>query len=104
MLRILMDNIYTNQQYLKANPTWHDEDSPWKASQVMALLTRNRLAVKKVAEISSDSSSASVRLHPMAPCSSCLAIGHPAPCSFGESNSSTSKDKSAVGRVVTSLG
>ena len=51
MLRILMDNIYTNQQYLKANPTWHDEDSPWKASQVMALLTRNRLAVKKVAEI-----------------------------------------------------
>ena len=51
MLRILMDNIYTNQQYLKANPTWHDEDSPWKASQVMALLARNRLAAKKVAEI-----------------------------------------------------
>ena len=51
MLRILMNNIYTNQAYLKANPTWHDEDSPWKASQVMALLARNRLAAKKVAEI-----------------------------------------------------
>lgn len=46
-----MDNIYTNQEYLKKNPTWHDEDSPWKASQVMELLGRNNIEIQKVAEI-----------------------------------------------------
>ena len=46
-----MDNIYTNQEYLFKNPTWHDEDSPWKASQIMELLGRNKINLKKVAEI-----------------------------------------------------
>jgi SAM-dependent methyltransferase len=46
-----MDNIYTNQEYLRKNPTWHDEDSPWKASQIMELLARNKIDVQKVAEI-----------------------------------------------------
>ena len=46
-----MDNIYTNQEYLFKNPTWHDEDSPWKASQIMELLGRNKINFKKVAEI-----------------------------------------------------
>ena len=46
-----MENIYTNQEYLKKNPTWHDEDSPWKASQIMELLTRNKIKFQKVAEI-----------------------------------------------------
>jgi SAM-dependent methyltransferase len=46
-----MDNIYINQEYLSKNPTWHDEDSPWKASQIMELLGRNKINFKKVAEI-----------------------------------------------------
>jgi len=46
-----MDNIYINQEYLFKNPTWHDEDSPWKASQIMELLGRNKINFKKVAEI-----------------------------------------------------
>jgi len=46
-----MDNIYINQEYLLKNPTWHDEDSPWKASQIMELLGRNKINFKKVAEI-----------------------------------------------------
>jgi hypothetical protein len=37
-----MDNIYSNQAHLKSNLSWHDEDSPWKASQVMALLARTQ--------------------------------------------------------------
>lgn len=46
-----MDNIYTNQEYLRKNPTWHDEDSPWKASQVSELLGRNKIQFLTVAEI-----------------------------------------------------
>ena len=46
-----MDNIYINQEYLLKNPTWHDEDSPWKASQIIELLGRNKITFNKVAEI-----------------------------------------------------
>jgi hypothetical protein len=44
-----MDNIYTNQAHLKVNLSWHDEDSPWKASQVMALLARTQFDAAAVA-------------------------------------------------------
>ena len=46
-----MNSIYTNREYLQKNPTWHDEDSPWKASQVVRLLARNKLVLATVAEI-----------------------------------------------------
>jgi SAM-dependent methyltransferase len=46
-----MDNIYINKEYLQKNPTWHDEDSPWKASQIIELLGRKKITFNKVAEI-----------------------------------------------------
>lgn len=46
-----MSNIYTNQEYLQKNPTWHEEDSPWKALQILKLLERNGLQPQSVAEI-----------------------------------------------------
>jgi SAM-dependent methyltransferase len=46
-----MSSIYTNKEYLQKNPTWHDEDSPWKASQIARLLARNKLVLATVAEI-----------------------------------------------------
>jgi hypothetical protein len=46
-----MSDIYTNEEYLKKNPSWHEEDSPWKASQIFKLLERNKLSVDTVAEI-----------------------------------------------------
>jgi len=35
-------SIYTDGTYLGRYPTWHSEDSAWKANQVMRMLARNR--------------------------------------------------------------
>ncbi|MEI9958754.1 MAG: class I SAM-dependent methyltransferase [Ferruginibacter sp.] len=40
-----------NSNYLHANPTWHVEDSPWKATQILKLIERNKLQPKSVVEI-----------------------------------------------------
>jgi 2-polyprenyl-3-methyl-5-hydroxy-6-metoxy-1,4-benzoquinol methylase len=49
----MTDKIYTevNGEYLKNNPTWHIEDSPWKAKQILKMLSRNPINPKSVAEI-----------------------------------------------------
>jgi 2-polyprenyl-3-methyl-5-hydroxy-6-metoxy-1,4-benzoquinol methylase len=49
----MADKIYTeeNGEYLKNNPTWHIEDSPWKAKQIMKMLSRNPINPKSIAEI-----------------------------------------------------
>lgn len=46
-----MSNIYISSEYLQRNPTWHEEDSPWKALQIWKLLSRNQLQPETVAEI-----------------------------------------------------
>ena len=40
-----------NSEYLKKNPTWHVEDSSWKATQTLKLMERNKLQPKTVVEI-----------------------------------------------------
>lgn len=40
-----------NSNYLQTNPTWHVEDSPWKATQILKMLERNRLQPKSVVEV-----------------------------------------------------
>lgn len=47
------EDIYTkeNGEYLKSNPSWHVEDSPWKAKQILKILSRNRINPKSVAEV-----------------------------------------------------
>ena len=45
------DYVEDNSNYLHANPTWHVEDSPWKATQVLKLIERNQLQPKSIAEI-----------------------------------------------------
>jgi 2-polyprenyl-3-methyl-5-hydroxy-6-metoxy-1,4-benzoquinol methylase len=49
----MTENIYTeeNGEYLKNNPTWHVEDSPWKAKQIIKMLNRNPINPKSIAEI-----------------------------------------------------
>lgn len=44
-------DIYTNGQYLRNNPTWHVEVSPWKAGQIMKMIDRNHLAPRTVCEV-----------------------------------------------------
>lgn len=41
----------TNSDYLNHNPTWHVEDSPWKATQIIDLIKRNNLSLRTVVEI-----------------------------------------------------
>lgn len=45
--------VYTeeNSTYKAANPSWHVEDSPWKATQVLKMIERNKLKPKSIVEI-----------------------------------------------------
>lgn len=49
----MTEKIYTeeNGEYLKNNPTWDVEDSPWKAKQIIKMLNRNSINPKSIAEI-----------------------------------------------------
>ena len=40
-----------NGKYLKSNPTWHVEDSPWKANQILKMLERNSIEFTSIVEI-----------------------------------------------------
>jgi SAM-dependent methyltransferase len=44
-------SIYSNAEYLASNPTWHSEDSPWKAQNIYDILLHNNLKPPRVAEI-----------------------------------------------------
>ena len=43
--------VAENSEYLKNNPTWHIEDSPWKATQILKMIERNKLHPSSVVEI-----------------------------------------------------
>jgi len=42
---------YTEGDYLDKNPTWHEEDSAWKARHVLEMLSRNDLHPASVCEV-----------------------------------------------------
>lgn len=46
-----MNNIYISGEYLKKNPSYHVEDSPWKAQQILKMLSKHKLHVSTVAEV-----------------------------------------------------
>jgi SAM-dependent methyltransferase len=46
-----MDTIYTDGTYLRNNPDWHVDDSPWKARHIARMLERNGLAPMSVCEV-----------------------------------------------------
>ncbi len=49
--KIMMEKLYTSGAYQEKNPTWHIEESPWKARQVMRMMTRNHIAPKTICEV-----------------------------------------------------
>jgi SAM-dependent methyltransferase len=49
--RIEDESIYSNAEYLANNPTWHVEDSPWKAQKIYDILIRNNLKPSRIAEV-----------------------------------------------------
>lgn len=46
-----METIYTDGTYLRNNPGWHVDDSPWKAKHVARMLERHAIVPATVCEI-----------------------------------------------------
>ena len=46
-----MSTIYADRTYKNHNPTWHTEDSEWKAQQILKMLARHDLSLKTVCEV-----------------------------------------------------
>ena len=46
-----MESIYTDGTYLRNNPDWHVDDSPWKAKHVAMMLERHGIVPQSVCEI-----------------------------------------------------
>lgn len=46
-----MESIYISGEYLKASPTWHAEDSPWKADRISEIISNNDIHSTRIAEI-----------------------------------------------------
>ena len=46
-----MKNTYTDGTYYTNNPTWHSEDSHWKAKKILSLIKKNNLVSKTICEV-----------------------------------------------------
>lgn len=47
-----MENkAYTDGTYLQNNPTWHQEDSPWKARQIAKMFRANNLSPSTICDL-----------------------------------------------------
>ncbi len=47
----MIETLYTSGSYLEKNPSWHVEESPWKAVQVLRMLARNQLHPRTICEV-----------------------------------------------------
>lgn len=46
-----MQTIYQSEVYAELNPSWHEEDSPWKARQIETILRKNEIAFGNACEV-----------------------------------------------------
>ncbi|MDP4004394.1 methyltransferase domain-containing protein [Methylobacterium sp. NEAU K] len=46
-----MLEIYQNTTYADHNPTWHEEDAPWKAKQITNILSKNKIRFDTLCEV-----------------------------------------------------
>jgi SAM-dependent methyltransferase len=61
---------YTDGQYLENNPTWHVEDSPWKAENVWRMIAKHNLPLSAVAEVGCGAGEILAQLQQRAPAES----------------------------------
>ncbi|HWZ19703.1 MAG TPA: class I SAM-dependent methyltransferase [Ktedonobacteraceae bacterium] len=47
----MVQELYTSGAYLEKNLTWHVEESPWKARQIMRMVRRNHIVPKTICEV-----------------------------------------------------
>jgi SAM-dependent methyltransferase len=57
-----MDKQYQDGDYQAHNPTWHVEDSPWKARQIETILRENKVVAKSICEVGCGAGEILVRL------------------------------------------
>ena len=58
---------YESGDYLANNPTWDEEDSEWKAGQVLKVFARNHLAPKSIVEVGCGAGGILASLHDALP-------------------------------------
>lgn len=46
-----MKNLYLTNEYIKKNPSYHIEDSPWKAKQILKMLKKHNLSISTICEV-----------------------------------------------------
>ncbi len=46
-----IQDIYTKGDYFAKNPTWHEDESPWKAKQIMRMVEKNNLQPNLICEV-----------------------------------------------------
>jgi len=46
-----MRDMYESDSYLQNNPTWHEEDAPWKAAHIARILRKNNVPTRTLCEI-----------------------------------------------------
>lgn len=46
-----LEELYISGEYLEKNPTWHVEESPWKARQIMRMMAQSGIAPKTICEV-----------------------------------------------------
>lgn len=47
----MFEELYRNGEYIKKNPLWHVEESPWKARQIIRIVERNNITPKTICEV-----------------------------------------------------
>jgi len=48
---VLGGNIYLDGEYLRKNPIWHVEESPFKVEQILKMMERNRLRPQTICDV-----------------------------------------------------
>ncbi len=43
--------MYTDMKYRENNPSWHIEDSPWKANHIHRIIQKHRLEPRTICEV-----------------------------------------------------
>ena len=69
-------SLYLDGRYLIKNPTWHAEESAWKALQILRMLRRNRISPSNVCEVGCGAGEVLKQIQPQLAGSYSLGIRH----------------------------